>query len=60
MTQDAGIPFKDKRIIRKMFDILRADFPGRRFVISADGEMVMETTKRRREYRPTDATFTED
>lgn len=42
------MPPKDKRIIRKMFDILHADYPGRRFAISADGEMVMETTPKRR------------
>ena len=38
---------KEDRIIRKMFDILARDYPGRRFAISADGEMIMEIKRKR-------------
>ena len=38
---------KEDRIIRKMFDILARDYPGRRFAISADGEMITEIKRKR-------------
>ena len=36
-----------KDLVRRFFDLLRKDYPGRRFVISADASGVLEIKRRR-------------